>query len=98
MRWPSSLITIVFGIASATHDGEAPDPRRRIDPAPLDGDAARGSIVHFQRVSARPRGHAHQGKLSTAQLEALAREEMRLNEIKRMTANFGTPEAAETPH
>ena len=29
---------------------------------------------------------------------ALAREEMRLNEIERLTANFGTSEAAETRH
>jgi hypothetical protein len=38
------------------------------------------------------------GKLSAAQLEALAREEMRLNEIERLTANFGTSEAALTRH
>jgi hypothetical protein len=38
------------------------------------------------------------GKLTPAQLECLAREEMKLNELERMTANFGTVEAAEMRH
>jgi hypothetical protein len=40
----------------------------------------------------------NQGKLTPDQLECLAREEMKLNEVERMTANFGTSEAAETRH
>jgi hypothetical protein len=38
------------------------------------------------------------GKLTPDQRECLAVEEMRLNEIERMTPNFGTSEAAETRH
>jgi hypothetical protein len=40
----------------------------------------------------------NQGKLTPDQLECLAREEMKLNAVERMTAHFGTAEAAETQH
>jgi hypothetical protein len=40
----------------------------------------------------------NQGRLTRDHLEALAREEMRLNEIERLTAHFATFDSSATKH